>query len=419
LSGDAVTSRVRSRQHPKSVVYLHVGEPKSATTFLQEVLWNNRAALADQGVFLPGLHAQEHFRANQDLREVPQSPDDPSGPWTGEWSTLARQAAGTAGVSVISHELLAAASAEQAARAVSSLQPAEVHVVLTVRDLGRLLPAEWQETVKHRNRQPWERWVRRVMAGPQAPTRRRAGWFWQVHDTLEVLGRWSATVPPERVHVVVVPPAGAPRELIWQRFASVLGVDPASADLATARPNASLGLAEVELLRRLNTALRRSDVPDWFYAVRVKEALAHSVLAERPATLRPGLTPQQAKWAHDHAVELVAGLRAAGYDVVGELAELIPPADEQHDSGRVLVRSAATPPRQVLDAAVAALADVLRREYAEGGTPYTAASSSTDARWVPSPRGKQLVRRLASRYAWVRELRVLAWRMSSKSGRRR
>jgi hypothetical protein len=399
-------------------VYLHVGEPKSATTFLQEVLWNNRSVLGEQGVFLPGLHAQEHFRANQDLREVPQQPDDPSGPWSGEWLTLAKQAARTAGTSVISHELLAAATAEQAARALASLEPAEVHLVLTVRDFGRLLPAEWQETVKHRNRQPWERWVRRVMNGPDASPRRRARWFWQVHDTADVLRRWSVGLPPEHVHVVTVPPADAPPNLIWDRFASVIGIDPGSVDLAAARPNASLGLAEVEMLRQLNSVLDRDGVPDWFYAVHVKEALAHGVLGERPVTLRPALAPRKAKWAHERAVELVADLRAAGYHVVGDLDDLIPRPPVE-GGNRVRFRSSRTPPQEVLDAALAALADVLRREYAAPDAPRSGdAASGSQAGWKSSPRTKQVARRLASRYGWVRGLRVVAWRLGRKSGRR-
>jgi hypothetical protein len=281
------------------------------------------------------------------------------------------------------------------------------------------LPAEWQETVKHRNRQPWERWVRRVMAGPDAPPRRRARWFWQVHDTAGVLHRWSAGLPPERVHVVTVPPPGSPSNLIWERLAAVLGVDPASVDLTAARPNASLGLAEVEMLRRLNTVLHRDAVPDWFYAVHVKEALAHGVLAERPVTLRPALAPRQAKWAHERAVALVADLRSAGYRVVGDLAELIPAAPAERRAERMLARSSRTPPQEVLDAALAALADVLRREYTSpDSAPGRASPTGSRAGWAPSPRTKRLLRRLASRYAWVRELRVLAWRLKRKPGRR-
>ncbi len=406
------------RPRARSVVFLHVGEPKSATTFVQDVLWRNRAQLAAQGVFLPGMHPQAHFRASQDLRDVVQPDDDPSGPWVGEWETLARQAARTDGVSVISHELFAAATAEQAARAISSLQPAEVHIVLTVRDLARLLPAEWQETVKHRNRQPWARWTRRVMTGPDGPPRNRARWFWKVHDTAAVLRRWSGSVPPERVHVVTVPPAGSPPELIWERFASVLGVDPHGVDLSAARTNVSLGLAEVEMLRRLNNELGRDSVPDWFYAVHVKERLAHGVLAERPTKLRPVLTARQAQWVQQRAVELVAELTSAGYDVVGDLTDLLPADRVDARNHRRARRRSTAPPAAVLDAAVAALADVLRREYAGSGSSAGSLAAAGSSWGASSPRTKRVARQLASRYAWVRSLQVLAWRIGARSGRR-
>ena len=38
-------------------VYLHVGLPKTATTYLQTILWANRDALEGQGVRLPGAAA--------------------------------------------------------------------------------------------------------------------------------------------------------------------------------------------------------------------------------------------------------------------------------------------------------------------------------------------------------------------------
>ena len=42
-----------------------------------------------------------------------------------------------------------------------------------------------------------------------------------------MLGRWGSTVPPDRVHVVTVPPAGRTlASLLWERFATTLGIDP-------------------------------------------------------------------------------------------------------------------------------------------------------------------------------------------------
>ena len=136
-------------------VYLHIGEPKTGTTFIQQAMWRNRVELAAQGVVLPGHHPQDHYRASQDLRGLEKLPTDPAGSWTGEWQVLASQAQRAGKTAVISHELFSAADAAQAGRAVQSLQPAEVHIVLTVRDIATLLPAEWQETVKHRNARGW------------------------------------------------------------------------------------------------------------------------------------------------------------------------------------------------------------------------------------------------------------------------
>ncbi|HEV2377938.1 MAG TPA: hypothetical protein VGS19_37980, partial [Streptosporangiaceae bacterium] len=101
-------------------VFLHIGEPKTGTTFLQQVMWRNRDALAAQGVVLPGHHPQDHFRASQDLRGIKKLPTDPAGSWTGEWDILARQARQAPRVAVISHELFSAADPEQAERAVAS-----------------------------------------------------------------------------------------------------------------------------------------------------------------------------------------------------------------------------------------------------------------------------------------------------------
>ncbi|HET6877162.1 MAG TPA: hypothetical protein VFH38_06505 [Jatrophihabitans sp.] len=392
----------------RSVVFVHVGEPKSGTTFLQETLWGNRAALARQGVQLPGLHAQEHFRANLDLREVPQDPHDPAGSYQGEWELLAAQATRAESKAIISHEQLAGATRRQAERALKSLDPAEVHIVLTVRDFASLLPAEWQETVKHRNVLGWQRWVRRVVESRPEPNdtgwdgeSRR--WFWQVHDTLDVLRRWSQGIPPERVHVVTVPRRGSSPTLLWERFASVIGIDPGSVDLSVARPNASLGLAETELLRRLNLALRRGDpVPDWFYAEHVKDRLAHDVLSRREASARPRLAPSQARWAMQCAEQMVAGLAESGYHVVGDLDELRSnPAGARR--GRVDSRKVA--PKAVADAAVVALAAVLRDQY----------TNRRSAGEVVPHRMKRLAREFTARSNLLRRVRVTVWRLGEKA----
>jgi hypothetical protein len=42
-------------------VFLHVGSPKTGTTYLQGVLWRNREALRRQGLLLPLDSVGDHY----------------------------------------------------------------------------------------------------------------------------------------------------------------------------------------------------------------------------------------------------------------------------------------------------------------------------------------------------------------------
>ena len=346
-------SRVCDTRGPR--IYLHVGEPKTGTTFLQDALWANRARLAARGLQLPGYSDRDHSRASRDLRETPRPASDPADPWTGEWDVLAGQALRARGRAVISNEVLAAASPQQADRAVRSLLRAEVHVVVTVRNFAALLPAEWQEAVKCRGTAGWEAWLDAVIAAEGAADRRRRSWFWRVHDTLAILDMWSRHIPPDQVHVVTVPHQD-PGNLLWTRFTAAMGVGPGGCDLTGGRRNPSLGYAESEFLRRMSEGLP-AGIPDWFYAREIKQILAHGALRERPRHARLELPPRHAAWAAEQAEILLAGLRDAKYHIVGDPADLRPASGAGTDAspaGQSGDQPAAGPAEQQLEAAVQA-----------------------------------------------------------------
>jgi hypothetical protein len=410
----------RARDARSSRVFLHIGEPKTGTTFLQDVMWDNRSWLSSRGILLPGFSHQDHSRASRDLREAPRAASDPADPWTGEWDVLTRQVRHGRQSAVISDELLAVCTARQADRAVRSLFPAEVHVVLTVRDFATLLPAEWQEKVKCRGTARWEEWLDRVIDTGSAEDRRRRAWFWNAHDTLAILDAWSQHIPPDHVHVITMP-RGGPASLLWIRFASVLGIDPGGADLSRARANSSLGLLEAEFLRRMNEALPE-ELPDWFYTRNIKRILAHDVLGGRPRQARLALPAGREAWARGHADHLVRGLRDSKYHVVGELDELLPrPVTARHAAGGAAepARRPATGPtaEQLLEVAVHAAAALAGRHFQER---YPAAAPrrrlgpprqmARRLQWklLNGPRARRLLRKASHRPA-VRRLRVVIW----------
>jgi hypothetical protein len=347
-------------------VYLHVGEPKTGSTHLQQVMWRNRAALALCGVMLPGPRPLAHWRAAMDLREVPQLPNDPIGSYAGAWDRIARQAQRAPRAAVISHELFAAVSEEQAKRALVSFGDAEVHVILGVRDFATLIPAEWQESIKHRSTRGWGDWVSDIIDHEADAADRRQFWFWRVHDTLEILRIWSQDLPPERIHVVTVPPRGSTPDLLWQRFSGIIGANHKSVDTSLAESNASLGLTETELLRQINLAIPES-LPNWFYMNVVKDRIAAQILANEPKPERLELPKERFAWAAKESKRVAAGLRAAGVDIVGDLADLAPVRGKSTSSRQASRSPDHLEGEELLRPAVSIITTMLTAQAAEQG----------------------------------------------------
>ena len=51
-------------------VYLHIGLPKTATTYLQRILWENQDQMRGEGLLLPGAARREHLWASRIVRDL-------------------------------------------------------------------------------------------------------------------------------------------------------------------------------------------------------------------------------------------------------------------------------------------------------------------------------------------------------------
>ena len=134
-------------------VFLHLGLPKTATTYLQTILWASRDRLRADGVLLPGEERRDHLWASRVVREDPNLERQPERHRTA-WARLRAELAAWDGDGLVSHEFFAAASAAQAAAMIEELAPAEVHLVATAREPLGLFTASWQESLKNRNTVP-------------------------------------------------------------------------------------------------------------------------------------------------------------------------------------------------------------------------------------------------------------------------
>ena len=332
-------------------VLLHVGTPKTGTSYLQDVLFRNRRRLADAGIRYPADRFDAHFLAALDLMRLPWGGLETEA--IGAWDRLAADVRRWPGTSIVSHEILATASRAQAGRALASLghgDDAEIHLVLSVRDLVRQIPAEWQENVKHRSVISYARFLEQIR--DPARESRIATWFWGVQEVPDILNRWGHDLPPERIHLVTVPPPGGPRDLLWQRFSAMFGLDGLDLDLEAERANPSLGVPETALVRRINRSVNHVLEPA-DYRPLVRELLAHQTLSHRTRSPRLALPPDVHPWAQQVEASWIEEIEKRGYDVVGDLADLVgAPVGQWADPDR-------PPEKQVAGAAVDAIRALL------------------------------------------------------------
>ena len=327
------------------VVYLHVGGPKSGTTFIQQVLDHNAAALARAGVLVVGprlelIHAAMAVRGDARLDDLPAAARD-------AWDRVTEQVREWQGTSaILSYELFANASAEQVRTALARLEGIEVHVVVTARDLGKAIASSWQEQLKFGLTKPLESW------SPPREGATDSEWGWRTMQPANVAARWGADLPADRVHVVTVPSRAASRDELWHRFASATGLEGVEdLDLDVERANESLGVVEAELLRRVNAGIDGRIRGGRQKSLWLRDLLAHTILA--PIGREPiGLTAAHAEEAAAQAESAITAITEAGYTVHGDLGDLRPTPVEARLPGEVT-------DSEVADSAALALADLL------------------------------------------------------------
>lgn len=340
-------------------VYLHIGAMKTGTTFLQRILVQNRETLAAHGYLFPGESWKAQIRAAQDVvRAIPKDPVLRAEA-QGAWRPLAEEMLGYQGTaSIVSMEFLSHGSPDGARAAVESLAPAEVHVILTVRDATAIIPAQWQTSVRSGLTDSWPDFrtsirkagaLRSRMGRFSDPTAAR---FRRFQDVPRMLKAWGQHVPPDRLHVVTVPTNSNDPRVLWERFAGVIGLDPELCPTPE-RANESLGYASAELLRRVNVAL--GEVPPSDYNATVREQLAGHLLAPRSETeTRPRLDRTTLEFGLEWNRRTRQALDRSGAHLVGDVEDLPITETDRHRSA---VDDAQPPPTQheLMEAAMVAL----------------------------------------------------------------
>lgn len=340
---------------PGTQLYLHVGMPKTGTTYVQSVLHTGAEQLAAQGLtLLPGTR-QGSFRLSAAIRGGTHNGDQPG--VDGAVKRFANRLAKVTTPRVLmSDELVGGASSDQIAAFLEVCGDAEVHVVVSVRSLSRLLPSTWQQRVQQRGESPALGDFLTAVASREGELAER---WWTERGVVPVLERWAGHVPMERMHVITMPGAGADPRSLLERHGTVLGIDVSVLDEGAARPNVSLGWAQAEVLRQVKLRVPRALHTKQGYLPVGKQWLGAEHLA--PQQGEPPRMPSALRaWCEEEAASTIAWLAAQPLEVAGDLEDLRPQDRDFVDDPRLDADA-------IAEAAIAALTSIALERTREQG----------------------------------------------------
>ena len=293
-------------------LFMHVGTPKSGTTYLQDTLWSHKSGLSSEGILVPLKGPLWHWAAAIEMgdRELDL------GTRTGALQRLISATNEWEGDVIVSSEFFLHATREKVVEFFSQLNCNEIHVIITARKLLLQVPSAWQQGVKNGNPVTYADFLASAMEDREKKP------FWRSHNAEKIAHRWSPNLPPGNVHIVVAPDRGAAPDELWRRFCNVTNIDSQKFPGLSVSRNPTLGVASTELIRKIlskstmgsssNSQLRRDGVV---------RNLSMDILARYPD--EPiGCPIELQPWFVEQSQLITAAIEKNGYHIVGDLSEM-------------------------------------------------------------------------------------------------
>jgi hypothetical protein len=328
---------------------VHIGPRKTGTTYLQRVLQLLSPALTSHGVLYPiDYRDQEdynHVGAVTDLTHNEESKE--SNRWTGKdgsgWTGLVSAIQGWDGTAIISAEMIGGLRPHAAQRLLDGLASPTIDVVITMRDLGRILPSSWQQHVRNTHTQAYKAYLKRRARerGTESPVQMQQAWdserhqtFWRSYAYGALVRRWQGLVGPDHVKIVTLPKPGAPSTLLWDRFREALdapGLPETPPKLPAFIANVGSTRAEAIMLHALNVEAKRRG---WNRKTtnELQQRLLSGGFLDRPDRGAPLLLPTKflrpvQGWADTD----IDDVRTTGVAILGDLEDLrVPDSAASH-----------------------------------------------------------------------------------------
>jgi hypothetical protein len=339
-------------------ITIHIGTMKSGTTYLQNVLRGFDEPLREAGWLYPttwesGREVPSHERAIGGIvgSAIPWVTLDTQVSRRPAWERLHEAAGAWDGPVLLSAEALAVMDPPGIETLLRALPGTGFRIVLTARDLGRVLPSSWQQHIRNGRTDSYDDYLSAIRIARDDPASAAAGnTFWRSYRLTDVVRRWQAGPGVEEVVVATVPRSAPPAEL-WLRFREAVGlpssVPGAPPEVPRVLAHVGATAPEALIVEAFVRQLEAQGVPPAVRAARVRRVMVDALLprSERGTPLR-----LPARWVDEiagWAREDLDGLRGLGVRVVGSLDDL-----QVTDRG---VDGPIAPPEEVAAAAAVAL----------------------------------------------------------------
>jgi hypothetical protein len=333
------------------VLYLHVGTGKSGTSALQKAVRDSVPELGAAGIGTPITGRSELMRRL--LGPLGWRPDSGfSQPVDLERIRRIRSAfRRTSGDRLLlSCEDLADAGPEpiRVLREVLEEVELDIRPIVSGRSWARQLPSDYQQLVQAGLAVSYDDFLEQVRTRSGTAGER----FWRRQSLPEIAANWGAASADGSVDVVCVPSHGEDPRALYRLFAEIVGFSVSDLTIPGGAINASFGVVEVELFRRVN-ALVSDRLPSYAddYRPAVRRPLLRQGVLKRSASARLELPSEALGWVRERGADDVAALRAGGHRLHGDPGLLVA---TDADGGEVPVAGDA----ELAGAAVEALAQL-------------------------------------------------------------
>jgi len=315
---------------PEGTRVLHIGPHKTGTTSLQSAFHACRDAVMEQGVHYAGRGRHPMGAVLAAIGHSSPRHDDHTPPDTRKWERILREIHTTDAPRVLlSSEFFADARNRSIRSVIEQVGAEQVHVVVTLRPLAKIIPSQWQQYVQSGATMPFDEWLTTIFENPETAAK-----FWRRHRHDRLIERWAAVVGDDRVTAVVVDDSD--HDSVLRSFEQIMGLRTGTLVADRSLVNRSLMRGEVEAVRAFNVEFWNAHLPRSLHTRLIRSGASHYLQARKPEPDEDKVL--MPRWALDRACavtdEIIAGITATNITVTGDLDLLRQQPRSQETAGQ-------------------------------------------------------------------------------------